>query len=272
MAAAFAYSIASALTRERLADRKRKDALGQESERLARTLLNSVSHEIRTPLAAVIGAATALADETTATDAPSRTALLAEILAAAGRLDRIVENLLSMTRIEAGALRLRKEKIDPAELLAAAADDARQAENERAGADGRDSAIPRFAIDAEAAPRLVSVDEALFVQLLSNLARNALRYSPELSAVELRAEETGRDLTVIVRDRGPGVPAAELDRIFDKFFRGEGSRGGGLGLGLSICRGIAEAHGGRIEARGREGGGLEFRVRIPDCAEEEYHA
>ncbi len=271
LATAFAYSIASALARERLADRRRKDALGLESERLARTLLNSVSHEIRTPLAAVIGAATALADETTAADVSSRTDLLAEILAAAGRLDRIVENLLSMTRIEAGALRLRKEKVDPAELLSAAADDAREAERARSGP-GRESAMPRILIDAAAAPRLVAVDEALFVQLISNLARNALRHSPALSAVELRAEEKGRDLTILVRDRGPGVPAAELDRIFDKFFRGEGARGGGLGLGLSICRGIAEAHGGRIEAAGREGGGLEFRVRIPGCAEEESHA
>lgn len=272
LAAALAYSIASALERERLADRKRKDELGLESERLARTLLNSVSHEIRTPLAAVIGAATALADEATAADVPSRTALLAEVLSASGRLDRLVDNLLSMTRIESGSLRLRKEKIAPEDLLSAAADDARAAEKERAAGAAQGLESPRILLDSSLAERLVEVDEALVVQLLSNLARNALRYSPEGSAVELRAEEKGRDLLLLVSDRGPGVPEAELGRIFDKFFRGEGSVGGGVGLGLSICKGIAEAHGGRIAAKRRDGGGLCVLVTLPDCVEEKPRA
>jgi len=265
LASTLAFSIASALERERLALRKHKNDLTLESERLARTLLNSISHEIRTPLSTVIGAASALADPVTASDSGARSILLAELLASAERLDLVVENLLSMTRIESGALRLKREHVAPQELLAAAAADALQAEKPRAPAGHEGS--PRIALDTGSAGRLVNVDEGLFVQLLSNLVRNALRYSPEDTMVELAAEQEGHKVCFLVRDRGPGVPQAELSRLFDKFFRGEGARSGGVGLGLAICKGIAEAHGGSIEARRREGGGLEIAVIIPDCVQ-----
>jgi two-component system sensor histidine kinase KdpD len=266
LAAALAFTVAGALERERLADRRRKSLLEMESERLARTLLSSVSHEIRTPLAAVIGAATALADKTTAEDATARTALLSEVLSAAGRLDLVVGNLLSMTRIESGALRLKLETVDPADILSAATDDARAAER------ANDADDRPVRIDAAGAVRLVRVDEALLVQALSNLIRNARRYSPPGLPIELRAEEVGRALTLTVRDHGPGIPEAELTRLFEKFFRGEAARGGGIGLGLSICKGIAEAHGGEVEAVLPDDGGLEMRIRIPDCVEEAHDA
>lgn len=265
-AAAIAHAFASALERERLADRRRRASVEAESERLAKTLLDSVSHEMRTPLAAIAGAASALGDAGTASDPAVRGALVEELIAASGRLDALVGNLLSMTRIESGFLRIAARPSDPAEILAAAAADAREAS--RAGKDGE----RRMLVDASAAPRPALLDEALIVQAVSNVARNAIRYSPADKPIELRAVETGSDLVLSVRDYGQGLRPDELASVFGKFCRGKNAKGGGLGLGLSICKGIVEAHGGSVEARLPPGGGLEVAIALPGRATEDADA
>jgi two-component system sensor histidine kinase KdpD len=115
---------------------------------------------------------------------------------------------------------------------------------------------------------IARVDASLVSRLAANLLRNAARYSPSGSPIGLVFEAHGRDLAITVRDHGPGVPEAELPAIFDRFSRGHKAKGGGLGLGLSICRGIAAAHGGSIGARNLPGGGFEVKALFPSCIEE----
>ena len=171
----------------------------------------------------------------------------------AGRLNRFVGNLLDMTRLEAGAVKPREEPCDVQDLAGCAL----AAIEQRLGQREIELQLP------DGLP-LVRMDMALMTQVLVNLLDNALKYSPPESSITLAARVEDALLTMEVADRGPGVPDADLHRVFDKFYRVPVPEGaGGTGLGLAICKGIVEAHGGKIRAENRAGGGLRVIVTLP---------
>lgn len=255
---ALGRTLALVVERERSEAESRKAALELESERLSKVLLDSVSHELRTPLTTITGSVSALKDEGLAGRPESRRALVEGALEAADRLNRLVEDILSASRIGSTGLRLNRSLVDLSDL---AGESLRAAGPELGGREVR-TVLP-------AACRPARLDLGLAARLAGNLLRNAARYSPPGSPIELRVEEEGRDLAIAVRDSGPGVAEEELEAIFERFGRGRKAAGGGLGLGLAICRGIAAAHGGSIGARNVPEGGLEVRAVFPDCVEEE---
>ena len=240
----FATQIALALDRERLRASDEAAQLSRESEKLHRTLLDGVSHELKTPLAVIAGAAENLADGP----------LVAEIRTAAQRLQRLVNNLLDMTRLESGQLRLRRDWCDPADLINAARE---------ATADAWRGRTVRM--DLPASLPLVRADAGLIQQALANLIHNACVHTPPTAAITLAAgaDEAAQEVWIRVADNGPGLHPGQRERLFDKFYRGDPGRAGGLGLGLSIARGFVEAHGGRLAADDQVGGGARFTIFLP---------
>lgn len=230
------------------AEHTRNAQLQIESEQLRNALLSSISHDLRTPLAVVTGAATTLLDEKVSSEV--RRELTETIVNEAERLNRRVQNLLDMTRVQAGALPLRKQWQPLEEVVGSAL---------RAG----DSLIRdrevRVAIDR--AP-LVPLDAALIEQVILNLLENAARYAPPRTPIDIEVVSRTDEVEVTVADRGHGVAEADRARIFEKFQRARDEKGG-TGLGLAICAGIVGAHGGRIWVDDREGGGAAFRFTLP---------
>jgi len=246
-----ANQVAVAVERGRLADQAESARVQIESERLKNTLLSSVSHDFRTPLAVITGAATSLLNRDGLGPA-ARDDLAATIAEESQRLSRQVNDLLDMTRLEAGSVEVRKEWHSLEEVVGAALQRLGPA---LAGREVR--------VDVSAAP-FVPLDDVLIGQVLFNLVDNALKYTPAQSPIEVRASRDAGGATIEVADRGPGLPAGTEQRIFDKFYRGSGNADSrGVGLGLAICRGIVQAHGGRIEAANRPGGGAAFRFWLP---------
>jgi two-component system sensor histidine kinase KdpD len=248
----FAGLVGSALERSMLADEARRARLRAETEQLRNSLLSSVSHDLRTPLAVVTGATSSLLDEHGPRDPAVRRELLQTAHEEALRLNRLVRNLLDMTRLEAGALTVQKELQPIEEVVGAALD---RMEDRLRGREVQ-THVPRDL-------PLVPFDSALIEQVLINLIENATKYTPVGSPLEVSARVRGDWIEVEVADRGPGVEPRNAERIFDKFFRAREGEGGGAGLGLTICRGIVTAHGGRIWVEGREGGGASFRFTLP---------
>jgi two-component system sensor histidine kinase KdpD len=248
--AAFANQIASAIERTELARVAQWAQLQMETEQMRSSLLSSVSHDLRTPLAVMTGAASTLLEDTL--DAPTRRELTESILQEAQRLNRLVRNLLDMTRLEAGAVRVNKEWQPLEEVVGSALN-------------RMDDALSGRAVltDLAADLPLVPLDAVLVEQVLVNLLENAIKYTPAASPLEIRASRGPAGVEVVVADRGPGIPAGEERRIFDKFYRVGSGPGGGVGLGLSICRAIVMAHGGRLSVDNRLGGGAEFRFVLP---------
>lgn len=244
--------VALAIERTRLSDEAQQAHVRVETERMRNAILSSVSHDLRTPLATITGAASSLLNEQGHIDTAARLELSRSIYLEADRLDRLLKNLLDMMRIEAGAVQLNKEW-HPLDEVAGAA---------LARLEGRlrDHTIhAAFPADLP----LVLVDGVLLEQVVLNLVENAVKYAPAGSAIDLSASASDREVVVEVADQGPGIPLGEEARIFDKFYRALPAREGGVGLGLTICRGIVEAHGGRIWAENRSGGGAVFRFAIP---------
>jgi two-component system sensor histidine kinase KdpD len=248
----FANQTALALERTQLAAERERARVDIETERARNALLSSVSHDLRTPLAAITGAASGLRD-TAPLDAATRRELADTIVDEAQRLNRLVGDLLDLTRLESGALRARKEWHSVEEVVGAAL-----TRLEPELADHR----VELAL-AQDLP-LVPLDDVLIEQALFNLIDNAIKYSPADGAIEISAAVADGRLRIEVADRGPGLPPGQEAQIFEKFHRGEphGERRG-VGLGLTICRGIVEAHGGRIAARNRAGGGAVLTMELP---------
>ena len=255
----FAQLAALAFERVVLHEQARKLELLGEAERIQSALLQSVSHELRTPLASITGVLSALAGagEGPGTQAgltpEARRELLETARDEADRLNRLVENLLDMTRLESGLLRLRVEPSDVQDLIGSALN--------QVSARLRDRQVT-----VTVAPdlALVPMDFVLMVQVLANLLDNAARYSPRDSAVEVAADEAGGRVRVAVSDRGYGIAPGERARVFGKFYRVPGvGDGGGTGLGLAIAKAIVEAHGGSVRADGRPGGGTTMIVELP---------
>jgi two-component system sensor histidine kinase KdpD len=246
----FAMMFGIGLIVSSLAERARDAAVRAESEALRGTLLSSVSHDLRTPLAAITGAATTLRDQ--AVDESTRSELLETICEEAERMERMVGNLLDMTRLSSGAVAVQREWIPVDELVGAAL--ART-----------EAKLSRHRVRTEvpAGPVLVSVDPVLVEQLLVNLLENAAGHTPPGTEVTVRAAGGPDGLDLEVADRGPGLAPGEEERVFDRFHRGGRATGQGAGLGLAIARAIAEVHGGTLRVAARSGGGASFRLLLP---------
>lgn len=244
--------VALAIERTRLSDEAQQAHVRAETERTRSAILSSVSHDLRTPLATITGAASCLSVEQGELDPIARCELAQSIHREADRLDRLLKNLLDMMRLEAGAIQLSKQWHPLDEVIGAAL----------ARLDGR---LHDHAVDTSFPSDLplVLVDGVLLEQVIINLIENAVKHTPSGSAINLSASANDREVIVEVVDRGPGIPVGEESRIFDKFYRAKPAREGGVGLGLTICLGIVEAHGGRIWAENRSGGGAVFRFSIP---------
>jgi len=249
---AFARQAALVLDRLRLAAEAEQARVVAESERLSKSLLNSVSHELRTPIAAITTAVTAL-DGIKPGDPPELArALTGEIQASTARLNRLVANLLDMTRLESGRVKPRLEWCDVKDLVNAAVRKT-----------GKELAQHRVAVSLPPHLPLVKLDAVLMEQVLLNLLVNAACYTPPGTRVEIAARASARELSLTVADRGPGLPPESIPHVFEKFYRVPGAPAGGTGLGLSIVKGFTETQGGRAEAANREGGGAVFTLCFP---------
>ena len=241
----------AALAQER--DRMQAEMVEAEalrrSDELKTALLRSISHDLRTPLTSIIAGGAALGSPTTTSE--EREELSAAVVSEGGRLSRLVENLLDMSRLEAGKAQPHSEPVDLAEVLDAAR-----------GAIGRPEVV-RLAVDRELP--LIDADAAQLERAFANLLENAVRHGggkPVLVKSMLLADK----IAVRVVDQGPGIPESERQRIFEPFQHGEGGSGGGAGLGLAIAKGFIEANGGEIAVDSVVGQGSSFVVTMP-CRE-----
>ena len=252
----FVEQAAIALERTLLVDQAAKAETAAESERLRSALLSSLSHDLRTPLSSIIGSVTALRTLGDQMQPTERGDLLATIEEEATRLARFVSNLLDMTRLEAGAIDLCHESIDPADGIRGAAARIRKTFPGR-----------RLEVEIEDGLPLVRGDAALFEQVVFNLLDNAMKYSEPASLSRVMARATGRELVITVSDEGSGIPNEALEKVFEKFFRVAGSdgRAPGTGLGLSIASRVIAAMGGTIKAESPIIGdrGTRMTIRLP---------
>jgi two-component system sensor histidine kinase KdpD len=258
----FAVMLITALTTSNLTLRVRRHADEAkhawervESEFMRNVLLSGISHDLRTPLAAITGAVTSLIETGSRLSADSRTELLETIHSQSLRMERLVNNLLDMTRLESGTLQLKRHWQHLQECIGAAVRNFEPRLGERE---------VRVSIPVDLP--LVLIDDSAMEQIVGNLLDNAVNHAPAQHPIEIAARSEGQNIVIEVLDRGPGLPAGAERRVFEKFFRAAASeRSGtqGVGLGLAICKGLVEAHGGQITAFNRDGGGAVFRITLP---------
>ena len=253
LAESFATQLALVIEREQLRAAGDREKLLAASEKLHRALLDGVSHELKTPLA-VLGAA---AENLATADAATRTTLAVEIRTATRRLNRLVNNLLDQTRLESDALKPKLDWCDAHDLVNAALDGVREALADHPFESALPDDLPLF-----------RADTALMEQVIANLLLNAAHHTPAGTPIFLAAgiDHARARVYLTVADRGPGLPPAMRERLFQKFQRGDEARAGGLGLGLSIIRGFVVAQGGEIVAGENPGGGAVFTVYLPYVA------
>jgi two-component system sensor histidine kinase KdpD len=262
---AFASQTALAIERAQLAETARQAELLKQTEKLQTALLNSISHDLRTPLATITGSLSSLLEDNAELHPTAQQELLKTAHEEANRLNQLVGNLLDMSRLEAGALKLSRQPGDIQDVIGAALQ-------------RLDSALAGREVSVELAPNLplIPLDFVLIVQALVNILDNAVKYSQPGTPIAIQAQLTGDSLEIQIADRGPGLPPGDLKRIFDKFYRGphtsldipsdrrkRGDVPAGTGLGLSISSGIVEAHAGHIWAENRPGGGLVVKLALP---------
>ena len=250
---AFATQTTLAIERVQLVKQAEQAQILLARDSLERALLNSISHDLRTPLVSITGALDTIWEKGNELSEKVRGNLVNAARGEAQRMNRFVGNLLDMTRLEAGGIKLKEMLSDVQDLFGCALG----ALEQRIGTRKIDVHVPHDL-------PLVSMDMALMTQVLVNLLDNALKYSPPESSIELTARVDNGSVAMDVSDHGPGVPEADLKRVFDKFFRIPVPEGaGGTGMGLAICKGFVEAHGGSIRAENRVGGGLRVVVTLP---------
>ncbi|MET0431260.1 MAG: sensor histidine kinase KdpD [Hyphomicrobium sp.] len=232
-----------------------------ETERLRAALLTSLSHDLKTPLAAILGSATTLRDFSDKFDADGRTELLSTIIDESERLNRFIANLLDMTKLEAGAIAAKTEIYDVGEIVDATLKRARKILDRH-----------KIRYDAPATSLKVKADPVLLEQVLFNLLDNAAKYAPEGTTIEINAWQDFNRITLQIRDEGPGIPADDVEKIFDKFYRANKADHvrAGTGLGLPISRGFVEIMGGTITAANRsDRSGALISVTLPAPARSE---
>ncbi len=249
---ALARQLGLALEREKLSRESRLVHLEVEAERMRNILLSSVSHDLKTPLTVIAGSASTLLEGPASLDEATKKELAQTIFEEARRLDRLVMNLLEMSRLQSGQVKLHKEWHVLEEVLGSALNQL------EAQLKGRPLTID-LAVDLP----LVNLDALLIERVFINLLDNALKYTPEGTPLTITGYRDGQEVVVEVADAGPGLPAAALERLFEKFYQAAPGATRGVGLGLSICRGIVEIHGGRMWAANRPGGGALFGFTLP---------
>lgn len=250
---ALAGLTALAVARLQLAAEAQRISILEDSERLRAALLNSVSHDMKTPLASILGAVTSLVDDYDVYDLDQKGALLLGIRRGALRMSRLINNLLDLARLESGYMRLHTDWCDIQDIIGVTIRENEDILQEH-----------RVKVDIADNTGLIKADYGLIEQVLTNLLHNAVKYSPVQSEILIRAVDEQSDLKVSVLDNGIGIAPLDLEKIFEKFYRLQSPQNvSGTGLGLSICRGIVEAHGGRIWAQNRPNGGSEFIFTLP---------
>lgn len=250
---AFSWQLALAIDRMQLASEKEEDRLKMERQQIQNTLLSSVSHDLRSPLTVIAGAAHSLASKEGSSDAEVTQELASTIRDEADRLNQLVQNLLDITKLKSGQIKVNREWCSIEEVIGSALQIVERQGTSR-----------QYVNDVPFGLPLIRGDTVLLQQLILNLVENAEKYTPPEGVIEICAEVKEGDLLVHVMDEGPGIEPGMEEKIFEKFERG-GSKGlpQGSGLGLAICRAIAEVHDGSIVAENRGDGGASFIVRLP---------
>jgi two-component system sensor histidine kinase KdpD len=228
-------------------------SLKAEAEQMRSSLLSSVSHDLRTPLAVINGAASSLLDDSALPR--NRLEIVQSIADESRRLSRLVENLLEMTNLEAGAAVLNRQWHVLEEIIGSAIARMRSELGNR-----------RIVVNIPSNFPLLDVDDVLLEQAFVNLLENAARYTPPSAELEISARQFPKHVEIRMSDNGPGLPPGTEDRVFEKFFRGPSAVADsrrGVGLGLAICKAVVTSHGGRISARNRPEGGAEFVMTLP---------
>ena len=251
---------ATAMERAQLAGAVRRTQLEAEGERLRSSLLSAVSHDLKTPLATMIAAGAALIGRTAELDPKQADEILHSIVNEGERLSRLIHNLLSVTRLESATVELRRtpESVDVIVLSAV------ERFNDRSRAQ---PIVSEVAADLP----LISAEPVLLEQVLVNLLENATRYAGSEPSIAVYARAAEGSVLVQVEDNGPGIAEHEREKVFEKFYRGQHANksDGGVGLGLTICRSIIRAHGGKIGVRERAGGGTLVEFTVPFAADAE---
>ena len=247
----FVNQTAMAIERVMLAKEVQEEHLKAEAQNVRNTFLSSVSHDLRSPLAVVAGAASTLLEKDASLDRSARLELLHTIHEETDRLERIIRNVLNLTRLDSGAITVHKEWQPLEEIIGVVLNRFSDRLRERS-------------LELKIPPDLplIPFDTLLMEQVLSNLMENALRHTPTGTPLEISVTPQKSAAMIAIADRGPGIPVHEEEAIFRKFTRGTNTQMG-VGIGLAICRAIIEAHGGRIWAENRPGGGAIFKFVIP---------
>ena len=249
----FIRQIAQAITRVRLAEQARITQLQMETEQLRNSLLSSISHDLRTPLATIVGSSSALAENDGSLTQEDQIELSSAIYGEAQRMSNLVNNILDMARLDAGAVELNKQWHPLEEIIGTVLTGLQKRLEGREVTVNIPPGIP-----------MLYADSVLIEQVLINLLENALRYTPEASPLQISVEITPFAVEVFVADRGPGIPKGMETKLFEKFYRvRQEAAQSGVGLGLAICRAIVEVHGGTIQAQNRASGGAIFSFMIP---------
>jgi two-component system sensor histidine kinase KdpD len=248
----FIAQIASAMERELLNDINKKSIVVAESERLYKTLFNSISHELRTPIATIMGASENLMEAFAKETAQPANEYTKEIHIAAERLNRLVANLLDMSRLESGMIQPRMDWCDIRDII-------------NVSLKGLERELAGYTVNVRVQPDmpLVKLDFGLIEQAITNLIHNAAVHTDEGTTIQIDAKVQEHECVIAVADNGKGMAKDDLRKVFEKFYRAEGLKGGGAGLGLPIAKGFIEAHQGTLSARNRDSGGAEFTIRIP---------
>ncbi|MNL04004.1 Sensor protein KdpD [compost metagenome] len=244
--------LANSLEKRFLEKRLREAERLEESEELHQTLLNSISHELRTPLTVIMGTASAFSDPIVQNDPAQIAAMGQELSFATERLNRIIENLLDMSRLSSGVLALKKEYHDIHDLVGVTL-------GKLKGFLSKHQVKVQISDDFP----LVEMDFRLMEHALMNLVINATMYTPANSEIVISAKHLDGFVSIEVTDNGPGVPEDSLPFLFDKFYRVPGSKTGGTGLGLSIVKSIVDAHKGQVEVENIQPHGARFTLTLP---------
>ena len=241
-----------ALDRMHFFSREQKILMEKETERIRSDFLRAISHDFRTPLTGILGACSTLEQTEDILDQETRLSLIHSVSEEASWLLRMVENLLTVTRVSPGGHKLNRSLEPLEEVLLEVLEKAR-------------ARFPQAEIllTQPSELLLLPMDPMLMVQVLTNLIENAVKFADEDHRIEVTVEEQAETVTIAVRDYGRGLSPAALDNLFEPINHHEGDSNHGMGLGLSICKSIIRAHGGTIEGRNREGRGAEFIVTLP---------